>query len=868
MKPTQLFLFVFVFLTTCIDAYASPAYPFPINFTQPNGKSIQIIMKGDESVKWANTIDGYTLLYNKEGYLEYAQLDDKGSLISSGISANNQSNRTKSETLFLSGIKKGLTFSAEQLKTIRLISEIKNDNTKRSFPTTGNRKLICILIGFPDKPFTKSKEDFEALFNQVNYSTGGATGSVKDYYLENSYEKLNLSITVAGPYISSSNMSAYGANNSSGSDTGPRELVSEAILAADKDVDYTQFDNDNDGNVDGVYVIYAGYGEEAGGGSDAIWAHAWSLSPSVILDGKTLSKYSCSAELRGNNGSNITTIGVICHEFGHVLGAPDYYDTDYEKTGGNYAGTGKWDLMAGGSWNNNGITPASHNAYTKTLIYDWAQLNTISAPGQFQLSPSVTSTNSFYAINTTTANEFFLLENRQNIGFDSKLPGHGLIIYHIHSNVMTVGNKINIQHPQLMYPVCASALVEPNADPTSYGSINSGGCPFPGIENKTEFTDETTPSSKSWAGANTLLPITKIYESNVGIISFEILEANFYTSNNRAEINEMITFVDASYGGATSWEWNFGEGATPSSASTKGPHTVKYSTIGEKTISLTVNGNKTVTKPAYISVYDPTTTATPLVSWNFESKSNLPSLGISENLNQPFSATATGGVSYSEGSENASSYSITSNGWNSGMDKKAWVISLTTLNYKNLVLSSKQSGSNLGPKNFKVQYRTPSTNWIDVPNATTTLNSSFESNGILNSIPLPVSCNNLQSLYLRWVMVNDISISGSQVTQDGTSKIDEVSIVGLKDVTSTDIQEMPNNTVIFPTPFKSSLTISSTKQLKRIYFIDIVGKIQLIEDGNNETSQTINTESLANGYYIVKAIDVNGKATTTKTVKQ
>ena len=203
---------------------------------------------------------------------------------------------------------------------MKSIWDIKSTEGQKAFPTTGNRKLICILIGFKDKAFTKTKTDFDNLFNQVGYNAGGATGSVKDFYLENSYNQFNLTVDVAGPYTASQNMSYYGANDASGNDVRPRELVLEAINFADPTVNFANYDNDNDGTVDGVYIIYAGYGEEAGGGANAIWAHAWQISP-VVRDGKTISKYSCSAELRGSSGTTITAIGVICHEFGHVLGA-------------------------------------------------------------------------------------------------------------------------------------------------------------------------------------------------------------------------------------------------------------------------------------------------------------------------------------------------------------------------------------------------------------------------------------------------------------------------------------------------------------------------------------------------------------------
>ncbi len=521
MIRKYLLIFLLIF-GTIQSTISSPAYPKAIKFTQPDGTTITIMLKGDEHTKWAVTSDGYTLLSNSKGYFEYATNNRQGDLVPSGVVAKNIENRTVVDKLFLSKISKGISYSKEQLQILRSISNIKRSEAKKAFPTTGNRKLICILMGFKDKPFSKTQTDFDNLFNQLNYTVNGATGSVKDFYLENSYNKFNLTVTVAGSYTASQNMSYYGANDANGYDVKPDVLVTEAVTLADPDINYADFDNDSDGNVDGVYVIYAGYGEEAGAPANTIWAHAWEI-PATTLDGKVITSYSCSAELEGTSGSTMTAIGVICHEFGHVLGAPDYYDTDYD-TGGQYEGTGYWDLMAAGSWNNNGITPAHHNAYTKTMVYGWGTATTLINGTTITIPSSKTDENAFYRINTATANEYYLIENHQQTGFDLATPGHGLLIFHVNKDIDAhySGNDINAEAPQLMYPVCASATTNPSSTATSYGSINTGGCPFPGTSSKNSFTDATTPSMKSWLGVATNKPITNISEDiGTGVITFD-----------------------------------------------------------------------------------------------------------------------------------------------------------------------------------------------------------------------------------------------------------------------------------------------------------------------------------------------------------
>lgn len=538
------------FLVICVlhSGFSSPAYPRKTKFTQPDGSTITITLKGDERTKWAVTSDGYTLLSNSEGYFEYAIADSRGYMVPSGVKAKDVEKRTSEDKEILSKTKKGLFYSKEQQQMLKSIYAIKTKEASKAFPTTGNRKLVCILMGFKDKAFTKTQADFNNLFNQVNYSTNGATGSVKDYYLENSYGQFNLTVTVAGPYTASQNMSYYGANDASGNDVKPEVLVTEAVTAADAAVNYADFDNDNDGYVDGVYVIYAGYGEESGAPANTIWAHAWEI-PAQTLDEKIITSYSCSSELMGTSGSTMTSIGVICHEFGHVLGAPDYYDTNYE-TGGEFLGTGDWDLMASGSWNNDGITPAHHNAYTKVMVYGWGTATTLSDGTSVTIPESKTNANAFYRVNTATNNEYYLIENRQQTGFDAYIPGHGLVIYHVSKDVLShySSNDINAKAPQHMYPVCASATTNPSSTASTYGDINSGGCPFPGTSNKTSFTDATTPSMKSWLGVATNKPITNISEnSSTGVITFDFDGGNTGNPTNFSAVTANESQIDLSW---------------------------------------------------------------------------------------------------------------------------------------------------------------------------------------------------------------------------------------------------------------------------------------------------------------------------------
>ncbi len=507
-KRKVLFSYTAILCFTISGLFASPADPTPRVIIMPDGTEVTLVIKGDEKVRWAETVDGYTVLSSQDGFYKYAYRSVNGDLSISDQRANDPEKRNHDENVFLSNIDTNLLYSKSQVLTLKTIWDIKRKEASKGFPTTGKRDLIMILIGFSDTEFSKSHSDFNILMNQTGYSVNGATGSVKDYFSDNSFEQLTLNTIVVGPYVASENMAYYGDENGDA-----RELVSEAIDLADADVDFSKADNDSDGNVDGIYIIYAGYGEEAGGGDAAIWAHAWSLASSVEKDGVAISRYSCSPELSGNSGSTITNIGIICHEFSHVCGLPDYYDTDYEESGGQSFDLGGWDCMAGGSWNNDGKTPPFHNAYSRNAL-GWQTTTLLDATKDVELLNSAEN-NVSYKFLSNTVDEYFMVENRQKINWDAYVPHHGMLIYHVDLNYSGwLSNDIN------NVPDHQGMDIEEADGIQSKGSTS--GDPFPGTSSKTSFTDATIPSSLSWDGVATNKPITNIVEDDAGKITFHI----------------------------------------------------------------------------------------------------------------------------------------------------------------------------------------------------------------------------------------------------------------------------------------------------------------------------------------------------------
>ena len=471
------FLLLAILLVAVSSLFAVPAVPWIVEKTQPDGTKISVYLKGDEKVNWMESEDGYTLMYDEQRYVVYAQTDRQGNLIPSNIKFGGS---TKPNA----NITKGLFYSKAQINTLMQIWEMTDDAVIQR-AATGNVKMLCILAAFSNRAFVKTQSEFNNLMNQVGYTTGGAKGSVKDYYLENSYGLLNLQVTVIGT-ITLSNTTAYYAKN-------PSAFANEVVNLADPLVDYSQFATS--GKVNSFHIIFAGYGAESTGDRDnQIWSYASSIN--TTKDGVQLSRYSCSPELRGSSGSNITYIGVIAHEMGHGFGSPDYYDVSANSGGTNFIGSGNWDLMAGGSWNDGGRQPAHINPYQK-IQFGWITPQNLTIGSSVSNIPPSANNPVVYKIKANDNGEHYLLENRQYVGFDASLYGHGLLIWHIAANVAS--SAPNDNHPLQVYPVCASSTTAiPTNTPSSYGTINSAGCPFPGTSGKTAFSDSSTPQAFTW----------------------------------------------------------------------------------------------------------------------------------------------------------------------------------------------------------------------------------------------------------------------------------------------------------------------------------------------------------------------------------
>lgn len=504
-KIFLIFALLVVGITT--NLFAVVAYPYPLEFKQSDNSLLTVQMRGDERVSWGKTTDGYTLMRAKNGDWVYAIDNGSGGMIPSTMIAHNPNERGSEELAFISTLDKALFYSKEQISYLKQLWEINEDfqvrrknaigqDTSSNFQET--YKLVVILMSYTDFPFSTPREEIDNLFNQVGYSSNGATGSVHDYFVGTSFGKLNVEATVVGPYTSLNNLNYYGENYAGGGDMRVRELVTEAVDAADAEVDFSQFTNESESYVSCVYVIYAGFAESSGGAANTIWPHRSVVYPPIMKDGVYIYDYACSSE---KNGSTYypqpLVIGTICHEFSHALGLPDFYDTDYAENG-SFSHHDSYDLMCSGNYNNGGKTPPIWNAYERA-IRNYTTLEELTVSGNYTLPPLI-SDNVAYKMSFSN-DEYFILENRQQTSWDYYLPGHGMLIFHINKNAP--GWNANCSN-------CNPNNPGFDLEEAYYGEA---GKPFPGTGYNTSFTDETAPNSQSVNGTNLNRPIFNITEN-------------------------------------------------------------------------------------------------------------------------------------------------------------------------------------------------------------------------------------------------------------------------------------------------------------------------------------------------------------------
>ena len=467
-----------------IAAQAIPAWRGWHKHTQPDGTTIEYRLLGDEYCHALVARDGRQLLHGSDGSLQY--VGDKPLDFADFYAASR----------------------SEKAGQRRVLGD--------NFPTKGTVKGLVLLAEFADNSFQPeyTREVFDAVMNEENCSLYQATGSSRDYFIAQSMGQFTPHFDVVGPVKLPRIMQYYGANNSQGNDRNAGQMISDACkLAHDSlGIDFSQYDYNDDGEVDFVYVIYAGYAESYGASSNTIWPHAANLTDmgvSCYLKGKHVQRYACSCELKYSTGTQLEGIGTFCHEFGHVLGLPDMYNT-YQQ---NRIQLGSWDIMDVGTYNNESRTPPAYSAFERYSL-GWLDFIDIDTPADTMELLELTQNNTAYRIVTPgNPNEYFTLENRQQIGWDRYLPGGGLMIIHVNYdksawNMNAVNSGINPRYD----------LVE--ADGRQGQNLPTNLFPTPTND---MFTDYSTPNSLSWDGIPTEKGVTDIRIGDDGEVRFRFM---------------------------------------------------------------------------------------------------------------------------------------------------------------------------------------------------------------------------------------------------------------------------------------------------------------------------------------------------------
>lgn len=401
---------LWVVLFVVLSAIAVPAKPGvwrTISLT--DGTQVKVQLVGDEFMHYYQSEDGTRYLYD----------------------AASATYQVYSDSQFSNSRRKAV---ARRAKANNRRAVRRKANVTNIFQ--GTKKGLIILAQFTDSKFQSGHD--RALYNKIanaeNYTDNGFKGSVKDYFKAQSAGQFELDFDVVGICQLKNPCSYYGGNASNGEDLRAGEMVAEACQwAATQGVDFSKYDWDGDGEVDQVFVLYAGKGEADGGAASTIWPHEFALSysdygKSLSLSGVTVDTYACSAEL--NWRGKLDGIGTFCHEFSHCMGFPDLYDTSYS----GWFGMGNYDLMCAGNYNGDGKCPAGYSAYEKHEC-GWITFQDVThieeALHVAGLKAISEGGGAYVLKNKAHEDEYYIVENRQNTGWDAYLPSEGVMITHV-----------------------------------------------------------------------------------------------------------------------------------------------------------------------------------------------------------------------------------------------------------------------------------------------------------------------------------------------------------------------------------------------------------------------------------------------------
>ena len=511
-----------MYLLLGVACWAIPADKTPVRVTQADGTTLTLRLVGDEFFHYNTTDDGYTVL-PVNGRYEYA-IRSGQELVSSGMLAHDASLRTASERQLLQQVGK-------HLRGERHLTQGRQNRVRATYGPAhreatidyGNFRGLIILINYTDKKFMMDDphDFYDKMVNEEGFDhfvfngrRHNCTGSMHDYFKDQSGGIFAPKFDIVGPVEVD-----YACTDHNGTQNSGR-IFKAALDAADDLVDFSQYDNDGDGAIDMVYFLVAGYSANYSGNNGGyLWPHKsylydWWNRTYYWYDGVAMWAYASSTEVYGWESQGYPMplgIGTMCHEFSHVLGLPDLYDTDYEEQGQSHD-PGEWDVMAGGGSFNYGRTPCGYSIWERYAL-GWNRPREITSPGSYSLQ-YVGNTGDGLILRTPVDKEFFMLDNRQRVKWDAYLPGHGMLIARVDSTNEEIwwNNEVNANPSHNYYELLRAGG----------GSSASGA--FPGTSQVTAIGNFTQPNLRTWAGETCAFELSGITETN-GVITFDVNEA-------------------------------------------------------------------------------------------------------------------------------------------------------------------------------------------------------------------------------------------------------------------------------------------------------------------------------------------------------
>jgi len=477
-------------------AQAMPAKPGWQTITQSDGTTLQVQTVGNAFNSAILTTDGLMVQRGADGDFYY-----RSSITGlTAVRAHNVDQRTATEAAFIGAQRESLTMKAKNRPMLRPkggnMLTVGGSNAESGVPALGQRHIPIILVEFKDKKFNNTREGIIQSMLTGNKSVG-------QYFRDQSNGLYEPEFDVYGIYTLSQNREYYGGHSGNDNDKALGAMVTEACqMASAAGVSFKQFDTNSDDYCDVVIVIYAGVGEAQASTThpEAIWPCNWNLSSAAYYgqggngafrpksSDPYIDTFAVFNELHGSNDETtvIDGIGTFCHEFGHCLGLPDFYDTAY---GGHY-GMGYWDIMCSGCYNDDTYTPVGYSAYEKVFM-GWIEYIT-PTPGTYYTLPvwnqkNAATDKAVCIVSDLNPNEYFILENRSKQGWDRYISGQGILITHVTFNAERWWyDTPNNQDIQLM-------TIMPADNTLSIYDESTDVWPQSG---KTEFTNNTTPAAK------------------------------------------------------------------------------------------------------------------------------------------------------------------------------------------------------------------------------------------------------------------------------------------------------------------------------------------------------------------------------------